>query len=321
MDAARGLIVKLPHGLVAMRISALASSTIARASTKRKGEGARCGRIARCYCTYAWQESCQARASIRRHTRRSIHGDVPPVMPGNPHLLPSVTFPLYDCTLDSPMRAPADALWEVSRCMGAFVRSNGPQASTQASMWSPGIAILPRKTRAIFTCLCVPPWHWRGQHACSCLPECSYTLEEHFRMSGHTTAGSLAGVAVSCHDGGGPSRIGLRYPCTEVFPPPPACAALWTRDRRRVSPGRQRRRSPLQSHLLDLADPVGPYRRVMEEGRTLRRRVSLGQPFEGVAQDLVRERHLIRWEVAFEHTPVRAKLLNTRGYKGRYRRG
>src|SRR5438093_1315859 len=96
---------------------------------------------------------------------------------------------------------------------------------------------------------------------------------------------------------------------TEVFPPPPACAALWTRDRRRVIPSRLRRRSLLRSHPLGLADPVGPYRRVMEEGRALHRRVSLGQPFEGVAQDLVRERHLIWWEVAFEHTPVRAKLL------------
>jgi len=98
-------------------------------------------------------------------------------MPDNPNLLPCVTFPSYDCTLDPPMRAPADALWEVSRCIGAFVCSNCPQASTSASMWSPGIAILPWKTRAIFTCLCVPPWHWRGQHAGSCLPECSCALE------------------------------------------------------------------------------------------------------------------------------------------------
>src|SRR5262245_48759587 len=35
------------------------------------------------------------------------------------------------------------------------------------------VAIVPRKTRAIFTVLCVPLWHWRGQHACSCLPACS----------------------------------------------------------------------------------------------------------------------------------------------------
>ena len=144
MDVARGLIVKLPHGLVAMRISARAPSTIARASTKRKGEGAHGGRIAlcggsaRCSCTDAWQESCQTRASIRRHTRRTIHGDVPPVVPGNPHLLPSVTLPLYDCTLDPPLSASADALWEVSRCLGACVYANGPQAPTEASMRSPG---------------------------------------------------------------------------------------------------------------------------------------------------------------------------------------
>jgi len=144
MDVARGRIVKLPHGLVAMRISALTPSTIARASTKRKGEGAHGGRIAlcggsaRCSCTDAWQESYQTRASIRRHTRRTIHGDVPPVVPGNPHLLPSVTLPLYDCTLDPPLSASADALWEVSRCLGACVYANGPQAPTEASMRSPG---------------------------------------------------------------------------------------------------------------------------------------------------------------------------------------
>jgi len=135
MDVARGLIVKLPHGLVAMRISALASSTIARASTKRKGEGAHggrsalCGSSARCSCTYAWQESCQTRASIRRHTRRTIHGDVPPVVPGNPHLLPSVTFPLYDCTLDPPRSAPANALWGARSARAPSVCANGPQAS------------------------------------------------------------------------------------------------------------------------------------------------------------------------------------------------
>ena len=136
MDVARGLIVRLPHGLVALRISALAPSTIARASTKRKGEGAHCGRIALCgssarrHCTHAGHESCQALAPIRLHTRRVIHGDVPSVIPENPNLLPSVTFPSYDCTLDPPMRAPADALWEVSLCIGAFVCSNYPQAST-----------------------------------------------------------------------------------------------------------------------------------------------------------------------------------------------
>jgi hypothetical protein len=32
------------------------------------------------------------------------------------------------------MSAPADAFWEVSRCMGAFVRSNGPQASTYVGL-------------------------------------------------------------------------------------------------------------------------------------------------------------------------------------------
>jgi len=183
MDVARGRIVKLPHGLVAMRISALTPSTIARASTKRKGEGAHGGRIAlcggsaRCSCTDAWQESYQTRASIRRHTRRTIHGDVPPVVPGNPHLLPSVTLPLYDCTRDPPLSASADALWEVSRCLGACVYANGPQAPTEASMRSPGRDRAPKKTRAIFTVLCVPLWHWRGQHACSCLPACSGMLE------------------------------------------------------------------------------------------------------------------------------------------------
>ena len=55
---------------------------------------------------------------------------------------------------------------------------------------------------------------------------------------------------------------------------------------------------------LDVADPVGPNRRVMEQGRALSGRVTLGKPFEGVEQDVVGERHLIRREVAFEHAPV-----------------
>ena len=38
---------------------------------------------------------------------------------------------------------------------------------------------------------------------------------------------------------------------------------------------------------LAVADPVGPHRRVMEQGRTLRGRVLLGKPFEGVEQDMV----------------------------------
>src|SRR6266851_6755279 len=89
-------------------------------------------------------------------------------------------------------------------------------------------------------------------------------IKPDFRMSGDAGAGSPAGVAVSCHDGGGPSRLGSRLPCTEDFPPAPACAALWTSDRRRMIPGRLRRRSYLRSPPFGLADPVGPHRRVME---------------------------------------------------------
>ena len=33
--------------------------------------------------------------------------------------------------------------------------------------------------------------------------------------------------------------------------------------------------------LLPVADPVGPHRRVMEQGRALRGRVPRGKPFEG----------------------------------------
>ena len=83
-------------------------------------------------------------------------------------------------------------------------------------------------------------------------------------MSGNAATGGLAGVAVSCHAGGGPLRIGSRYPRTEVSPPAPTCAALWTRVRRRVIPGRLYRRSHLRSPPLGLADPVGSHRRVME---------------------------------------------------------
>jgi hypothetical protein len=35
---------------------------------------------------------------------------------------------------------------------------------------------------------------------------------------------------------------------------------------------------------LDLADPVGPHRRVMEQGRTLHGRVPRGKPFESIKQ-------------------------------------
>src|SRR6266849_11129330 len=69
------------------------------------------------------------------------------------------------------------------------------------------------------------------------------------------------------------------------------------------------------------ADPVGPYRGVMEQGRALRGGVPRGKPFEGVEQNVVGERHLIRREVAFEHAPVWAKLFNAARHQGRHRRG
>src|SRR6266705_2121549 len=56
------------------------------------------------------------------------------------------------------------------------------------------------------------------------------------------------------------------------------------------------------------ADPVGSHRRVMEQRRTLRGGVSLRKPFEGVEQDVVRERYKIKREVAFKHEPVRTTL-------------
>src|SRR5712691_3554409 len=69
------------------------------------------------------------------------------------------------------------------------------------------------------------------------------------------------------------------------------------------------------------ADPVGTYRCVMEQGRALRGRVPRGQPFEGVEQDVVGERHLIRREFAFEHALVGAKLRNAVCHEGRHCRG
>jgi hypothetical protein len=41
--------------------------------------------------------------------------------------------------------------------------------------------------------------------------------------------------------------------------------------------------------LLDVADPIGPHRRVMEQGRALSDRTALGKAFEGIEQDVVRE--------------------------------
>jgi hypothetical protein len=40
-------------------------------------------------------------------------------------------------------------------------------------------------------------------------------------------------------------------------------------------------------------------------------RVALREPFESVEHYVVRKRDLIDWEVALEHAPVRAELLNT----------
>src|SRR5262245_15359134 len=48
----------------------------------------------------------------------------------------------------------------------------------------------------------------------------------------------------------------------------------------------------------------------MEQGGALSGRIPLGKPFEGVKQNVMRERHFIRREVALEHTPVRTKLLD-----------
>ena len=109
------------------------------------------------------------------------------------------------------------------------------------------------------------------------------------------------GVSPLAQDASAPGRYGTRPSTTQLG------RALWG--------------VVTMGALLPAADPVGPHRRVMEQGCALRGRVPLGKPFEGVEQDVVRKRHLVRWEIAFEHTPVGAKLLNTRGHKGRYRRG
>lgn len=55
----------------------------------------------------------------------------------------------------------------------------------------------------------------------------------------------------------------------------------------------------------------------MEHGLALGGRVALGQTLEGVEQHIVGVRHLVRREVALEHTPLRAELLDTVVHKWR----
>jgi hypothetical protein len=54
----------------------------------------------------------------------------------------------------------------------------------------------------------------------------------------------------------------------------------------------------------------------MEHSRPLSSRVALGQPLEGIEQHIVGVGYLIWWEVALEHTPVGAELLDAVIHKG-----
>src|SRR5262249_56647681 len=81
------------------------------------------------------------------------------------------------------------------------------------------------------------------------------------------------------------------------------------------------RRAVVAALELGVADPVGADRSVMEQGRALGGRITLGKPFERVEQDVVRKRHLIRREVAFEHASLGAARLNAVGRKRSHRGG
>src|SRR5712691_9399572 len=124
-------------------------------------------------------------------------------------------------------------------------------------------------------------------------------------MSGGAAAG--AGGVQALHQG---SHTWKTWPSTTPRPPP----ALSLR-------GRVPSVVVTGLASLHVADPVGSHRRVMEQRRTLRGGVSLGKPFEGVEQDVVRERYLIGREVAFKHAPVGAKLRNAVRHEGCHRRG
>ena len=55
----------------------------------------------------------------------------------------------------------------------------------------------------------------------------------------------------------------------------------------------------------------------MEHGRALGGRVLMGQTLEGAEQHIIGVRHLVRREVALEHTSVGAELLDTVVHKRR----
>src|SRR5512145_1495937 len=61
--------------------------------------------------------------------------------------------------------------------------------------------------------------------------------------------------------------------------------------------------------------------RVVEHGGALRSRVALGQPFERVVHDIIGVRHLVDWEVTFEHAAVGTELLDTILHQGGQRLG
>ena len=66
-------------------------------------------------------------------------------------------------------------------------------------------------------------------------------------------------------------------------------------------------------------DPVDLSSGIMEHCCSLRLRIGFGQPLKCVIHNIVGERHLVRWEVAFEHAPVRPELLDTIVHPRRHR--
>ena len=79
----------------------------------------------------------------------------------------------------------------------------------------------------------------------------------------------------------------------------------------RRSCSRYTRMPMLGCHVpLGRADPVGACCSVVEQIGALGGRIALGKPLEGVEQHVVRERYLVDREVAFEHAPLGAELLD-----------
>src|SRR5215469_1958256 len=84
---------------------------------------------------------------------------------------------------------------------------------------------------------------------------------------------------------------------------------------------RDRNGSHALPDLLGVIDPIGAGSRVMKQRSTLGRRIALREPFEAVEEHVMGERNLVDREVALEHAPVRAKLLDAVAHDRSNRRG